>query len=99
MEKIQLQTDKRVRRWMPKNHYQKVYDFIMSIVTSRKEISLIDLVDEASKKISTLLPPNYTWILLQVKLDMELRGIIETNIRNGMMISLKRVPSMEQPVI
>jgi hypothetical protein len=91
-EKQLLSTDRRSRRWIPVKHYQKVYDFIMNELATKNEISLCALLDEAAAKIRTSLPPNYTWILLQVKDDMEARSIIQTAIETGVRtIRLRRV--------
>jgi hypothetical protein len=79
---------------MPEIHYQKVYDFIMSELATNKQISLDTLLDEAASKIKTSLPPNYTWILLQVKNDMEARKVIETDIEKGVRIMrVRKVPN------
>jgi hypothetical protein len=81
MEKVALKIpSERKIVWMNKLHYQKVYDFILEEVRYYNSLLLHDLIEHASVKLNHQLPANLTWILLQVKQDMEGKGIIKTSL-------------------
>jgi hypothetical protein len=102
MEKIALMgTLSKNRRWIKKSDYQKLYDFILMEVHAKPGIQLQELLDCATEKLAHHLP-NFYMLLLQVKHDMEARGVIDTNfdhLRNQMIMprydrhSVKLVPN------
>jgi hypothetical protein len=81
MEKIPLMgTLGKNLKWIKKTDYERFYDFIMEEVMSSPGIQLQELVDRCSGGPGKQFPANFSWILLQVKHDMEARGIIQTNL-------------------
>jgi hypothetical protein len=81
MEKIALMgTHRKNAKWIKRNDYQKFYELILGELTPGSDMCLEDLIDKASEKLYSDFPLNFSWIFLQVKNDMEARGLIKTNL-------------------
>jgi hypothetical protein len=81
MEKVALKIPSEKKLvWMNKIHYQKVHDFILDELKIYNSLCLNQLIEDASMKLNRQLPANLTWILLQVKQDMEGKGLIKTSL-------------------
>jgi hypothetical protein len=67
---------------MSKDYYVQVANFILSSIVLRmdEEISLSELLDEAQDFFSTTLGYRTSWYILQVKHDLEIRGLIKKQI-------------------
>jgi hypothetical protein len=84
MEKIALMgTARKHGRWMKKNEYERFYQLILSEVTSRQQVRLQELLDTAANTMAKDFPINFSWLLLQVKHDMEARGVIQSSLDIG----------------
>lgn len=88
--------------YLYRTHYTAVREFILRILDEEKRITLIDLIERAGDQL-TLDPPDAdrSWMLLQVKSDLEARGLItvswigpqrvqliEKNERHGMPLTI-----------
>jgi hypothetical protein len=81
MEKIALMGTKgKSVVWIKRHDYQKFYETILSEVKANSSLFLAELIERVSAKLYTEFPRNFSWILLQVKHDMEARGLIKTNV-------------------
>ena len=80
MEKIALMgTNSKNRKWIKRTDYEKLYEFILIEVQAKPGILLQELLDVAAFKMVKQFPPSFFTMFLQVKHDMEARGIIHTN--------------------
>lgn len=81
MEKIALMgTPGKSVRWIKRNDYQKFYELILDELKTSSCLMLQELIDKAALKLNKEFPASYSWILLQVKHDMEARGLIKTDL-------------------
>jgi hypothetical protein len=81
MEKVALLgTARKHARWIRKNEYEKFYDLIIAELNLKREVRLQDLIDIAAVRMAREFPINFSWLLLQVKHDMEARGIIQSSL-------------------
>jgi hypothetical protein len=81
MERVALRipAEKKVT-WIDKTHYEKVYDFILNELQFCNSLMLPELIERAAIKLNRQLPVNLNWMVLRVKQDMEVRGVIRTNL-------------------
>lgn len=78
--------------WLPKNrkgatilleHYKQLADCIVSIIKSSSsyEVTLSELIEQVHTRLSGTIKFNLEWHLLNVKQDLEARGVIKTMVR------------------
>jgi hypothetical protein len=76
--------------------YQSISDFILSKIRESGEVSLDTLLDDALHNKSIKFEQNLGWCLLQVKGDLEARGIVSIEVKKGLpnrqSIKLKKKP-------
>lgn len=60
-----------------KRHYDHISNFIFSSLQFRDEITFNELLEKADLELSPQFNREYGWYLLQVKQDMEVRGLIK----------------------
>lgn len=87
-------TNSKNRKWIKKTDYEKLYEFILIEVQAKPGISLQELLDVAAYKLVTKFPASFYSMFLQVKHDMEARGIILTNFDHRRNQSIR--PRIEQ---
>ena len=64
-------------------HYFLLSDFILSLVSVKRSITLCELLELARNSASLIVPCDGAWLILEVKQDLEARGLIRTgNDRN-----------------
>lgn len=64
-------------------HYFLLSDFILSLVSVKRSITLCELLELARNSASLIVPCDVAWLILEVKQDLEARGLIRTgNDRN-----------------
>jgi hypothetical protein len=68
---------------LPSDVYESISDFIISKLKGNEEISFNTLLDDALKNKSIKFEQNLGWCLLQVKHDLEARGVIRIKIKRG----------------
>lgn len=68
---------------LPVDVYESIRDFIISKLKTNEEISFSDLLDEALQNKSIRFEQNLGWCLLQVKHDLEARGVIRIKMKRG----------------
>jgi hypothetical protein len=99
MEKIALLgTTRKYGRWINKMEYEKFYELILAELSLKYEVRLQELLDIAAIRMAREFPINFSWLLLQVKHDMEARGIIQSkldNMRNQVIKMKEREKVME----
>lgn len=80
------------RRAVPayEEDYLVVRDFIYRVLIEEKEILIIDLIERAHVQLSDKLDGDLGWYVLNVKQDMESRGLIK---------NVQRSPSQKFPMI
>ncbi len=68
---------------LPVDVYESISDFIISKLKENEEISFSNLLDDALKSESIKFEQNLGWCLLQVKHDLEARGVIRIKMKRG----------------
>ena len=92
IEKIELLTPfQRKGPIMRKDHYEIFCKFIVEKLEDAGQITLDDLLQKTDQLPATLLNADTLWSLLQVKLDLQERGVITINHqRRTQIITLKK---------
>jgi uncharacterized membrane protein YukC len=62
---------------MIKRQYNILRAFIMNESTQNSELTLTDLLEKARRELVNDIDSDVAWFVLQVKLDLEARGLIE----------------------
>lgn len=67
----------RITEKMPRIHYDKIKDYILTALQSEREITFYDLLASAEKDEHLMaLGRNLSWYLLKVKQDLEAKRVI-----------------------
>ena len=61
--------------------YEVVSSFIFSQLQGNDTIEIQQLIDEARNALSPTLGRDYSWCLLQVKQDLEVKGLIKVTVQ------------------
>lgn len=80
MEKIELQgIEKRKGPSIPLPLYETLSEFIITIIRESPsgEVELRTLLDEADKSLPSIAPGMLAWNVLQVKIDLQERGVLK----------------------
>jgi hypothetical protein len=76
-EKVQLQKiDNKKGIYMSKNRYDFIVEMILKILTQQQQTTLTELINE-SETYSDKIGNEIAWDMLQVKQDLEARGVIK----------------------
>lgn len=76
-EKIQLWKAKNQKgAVILKRYYDQLSAFILNKLKNKDEITLVELIENANEEISKDLGGNFSWLLLIVKKDLEVMGLI-----------------------
>ncbi len=75
-----------------RKEYELLSVFILSLLKSKGEITLTELLEAAHEKLKSKLPGDILWIILNVKNDLEARRLIKiTHLKRCVQfISIKR---------
>lgn len=75
-----------------KKHYDLLCTFILNTLRLHREMTLIELLDAADKKLNNKFSGDVSWILLHVKHDLEIKNLITLDYKSNctQVISLKR---------
>src|SRR5688572_17404641 len=60
-----------------RKHYEPICMFILKVLEVNGEITLIELLEAAKKNISTKPSGEILWVIINVKHDLEVRGLIK----------------------
>lgn len=69
--------------------YDAVCSFIFSLLQEKETIEIQQLIDEARNTLSLTLGKDYSWCLLQVKQDLEAKGLIKVTVQPNRMQFIK----------
>lgn len=61
-----------------KRHYDQLSYFILAAVYSHEHLTLNELLERGQQQLSDTIENEITWYLLQVKLDLEARGLVKS---------------------
>lgn len=69
--------------------YEVVSSFIFSLLQEKETIEIQQLIEEARNTLSLTLGRDYSWCLLQVKQDLEAKGLIKVTVQPNRMQFIK----------
>ncbi len=72
-----------------KKDYEAVSSFIFSLLQEKETIEIQQLIEEARNTLSLTLGRDYSWCLLQVKQDLEAKGLIKVTVQPNRMQFIK----------
>ena len=93
LEKIELKRLGRKKGLvLLKKHYDLLCTFILNTLQLHREMTLIELLDAADKKLNSKFSGDVSWVLLHVKHDLETKNLITLAYKSNciQVISLKR---------
>lgn len=72
-----------------KKDYEAVSAFIFSLLHERETIEIQQLIEEGRNRLPFTLGSDYSWCLLQVKQDLEAKGLIKITVQPNRMQFIK----------
>ncbi len=79
--------------FMLKYQYELVYEFIFQKLVEREKVTLTELLEGAGKTLAEKFKGNFSWAMLQVKQDLEAKGLITVRMAKNriQVIELKKI--------